>query len=623
MRKIFTLFAVVFLSFGLTAQTLSLGSFNKSVLEENFNSQQNHFPLSTTTDNYFIVDDGDFFLSRNHADAEYSIFASQPLTLVSYRIKTALKLGPSNNKEAHIGVLLNTQLDGSGAVAIEVNSKKQYRLRQITNGKTKYISGTRSDDGWVRSDVLKGLEEFNYLDVVSHQGSFDLYWNHQYIASYSVPEYQSGGLGFMVGAATKARVDFIHVYKQGEAVSYEEFTTASNKVLELEESLRQLKEVEASLQLSTKNAEATLAKANSEISQLEGLSEGIKIQLQGAQEQITSLNNSSDLLKKEKNTLQQSVNDLTTKNSGLAKNISNKENDIDGLINQLTDLKERKETISEKLATTESSLNSVKNKNEQLKGENSKKANSINNLNAQVAQLNISKSDLSTQLATATNELKSTNTQLKSKNNQIEALQGKFTNEQMRTADLNDQLTSIKKQVNEKQKIISSLSRKNNAYIDSLSDLRDANKALTTTQEQLKATRITLSSTQEFAAKKLKEIEVLNAQLKEQKQIAAQFAESYRVESRKNGQLQQEITFAQNEIDVSSTSNKSSTIYRVQIGTFDDEMDFDGITDVTSIPTRDGKFIYITGKFTTYSDAKMRLMKVSELGYKNAYIVKF
>ena len=244
-------------------------------------------------------------------------------------------------------------------------------------------------------------------------------------------------------------------------------------------------------------------------------------------------------------------------------------------------------------------------------------------MNAQVEKLSTSKSDLSKQLATTTNELKNTSTQLKSKSNQIEALQSKLTNQQMETADLDDQLLSLKKQVSEKQKIISSLSRKNNAYTDSLSEFRNTNEALTTAQEQLKATRLTLSSSQEFIAKKLKEIEVLNAQLKEQKQIAAQFAESFRIESRKNNQLQQEITFSQNEIEVASTSSKSAIIYRVQIGTFDEKMEFDGITDVTSIPTRDGKYIYITEKFNSYSDAKMRLMKVAELGHKNAYIVKF
>ena len=120
----------------------------------------------------------------------------------------------------------------------------------------------------------------------------------------------------------------------------------------------------------------------------------------------------------------------------------------------------------------------------------------------------------------------------------------------------------------------------------------------------------------------LDEKQVLTAQLNEQKQIAAQFAESYRLEVQKNNQLQKEITFNQSEVSVSSNT-KSKTIYRVQIGTFSKEMEFDGINEVTSIPTQNGDYIYITGKFDNYSEAKVRLIQVAELGYKEAYIVKF
>ncbi len=61
----------------------------------------------------------------------------------------------------------------------------------------------------------------------------------------------------------------------------------------------------------------------------------------------------------------------------------------------------------------------------------------------------------------------------------------------------------------------------------------------------------------------------------------------------------------------------------MQIGTFDQEMKFDGISDLTSIPTKNGDYIYITGKFDSYSEAKVRLIQIAELGYKDAYIVKF
>ena len=132
MRFFLLLLFCTLLSATSFAQKLSIGSYNKIVFEETFNFNSGQFPLSTTSDNYIILDDGDLFMSRN-ISSDYSLFAKTPLTLNSYRVKTALKLGPSNNKTAFVGLLLNTQLDGSGTVSIEIDAKNRYRLRQIQN----------------------------------------------------------------------------------------------------------------------------------------------------------------------------------------------------------------------------------------------------------------------------------------------------------------------------------------------------------------------------------------------------------------------------------------------------------------------------------------------------------
>ena len=142
------------------------------------------------------------------------------------------------------------------------------------------------------------------------------------------------------------------------------------------------------------------------------------------------------------------------------------------------------------------------------------------------------------------------------------------------------------------------------------------------TQNELKEIKEILSSTKTQVISLINEKQVLTTQLNEQKQIAAQFAESYRLELQKNKQFQKEITFNQSEVNITNNT-KSNTIYRVQIGTFNNEMEFDGINDLTSIPTKNGEYIYITGKFDSYSEAKVRLMQIAELGYKDAYIVKF
>ena len=320
------------------AQTLAIGSFNEIVFEETFNFNSEQFPLSTTSDNYIILDDGDLFINRN-ASSDYSIFAKTPLTLNSYRVKTALKLGPSNNKTAFLGLLLNTQLDGSGTVSIEINAKNQYRLRQIQNGKPKYISGTRSNDGWVRSENLKGIEEYNYLDVVVHQGSYDIYLNYVYVASYSVPDYQSGGMGFIVSGSSKARVDFAFIYKQGKAVSFEEFTTTNQRLLEIEESLRKLKEEKSALKNNFNNTIEELMAVKNKLSEAEGVTDALNIQINNAQSLINNLNASIKVKDQKIQSLSKDNENLEDSISAQNKTLIKKNISIERLENNNNELK--------------------------------------------------------------------------------------------------------------------------------------------------------------------------------------------------------------------------------------------------------------------------------------------
>ena len=250
------------------------------------------------------------------------------------------------------------------------------------------------------------------------------------------------------------------------------------------------------------------------------------------------------------------------------------------------------------------------------------KSDAIVNLKSDLNKKDIEINKLKKQVSSSSSEIKNLQSSISSLEATINSLNGKIENKQNDIATLDSKVSQLQKELNSKQKIISSLSSKNNAYIDSLSDFRNTNTTLVKTQNELKQIKEILSSTKTQVMNLIDEKQVLTTQLNEQKQIAAQFAESYRLEVQKNRQLQKEITFNQSEVNVSNNT-KSNTIYRVQIGTFNQEMEFDGINDVTSIPTQNGDYIYITGKFDSYSEAKVRLMQVAELGYKDAYIVKF
>tara|TARA_B100000683_G_scaffold45694_1_gene42269 strand:- start:7889 stop:9754 length:1866 start_codon:yes stop_codon:yes gene_type:complete len=603
------------------AQKLAIGSFNKIIFEETFNFNSGQFPLSATSDNYIILDDGDLFMSRN-ISSDYSLFAKTPLKLNSYRVKTALKLGPSNNKTAYVGLLLNTQLDGSGTVSIEINAKNQYRLRQIQDGKPKYISGTRSNNGWVKAENLKGIEEYNYLDIVVHQGSFDIYLNYVYVDSYFVPDYQNGGMGFILSGSSKARVDFAFIYKQGEAVSFEEFTTTNQRLLEVEESLRKLIDEKNTLENNYNNSIDELILVKNKLAEAEGLTDALNIQINSAQSLLNDLN--ASISEKDEN-----IESLIKDNKNLENTISehaeiiNKRNQsIENLEKKNTELSNNLDITNAEILSLNSDLSNSISENDKLTQSSNSKSDAIVNLKSDLNKKDIEINKLKKQVSSSSSEIKNLQSSISSLEATINSLNGKIENKQNDIATLDSKVSQLQKELNSKQKIISSLSSKNNAYIDSLSDFRNTNTTLVKTQNELKQIKEILSSTKTQVMNLIDEKQVLTTQLNEQKQIAAQFAESYRLEVQKNRQLQKEITFNQSEVNVSNNT-KSNTIYRVQIGTFNQEMEFDGINDVTSIPTQNGDYIYITGKFDSYSEAKVRLMQVAELGYKDAYIVKF
>lgn len=603
------------------AQTASIGSFNKTVFDETFSFNSGQFQLSTDAEKYIILDDGDLFISRN-ASNDYSFFAQSRLDLSSYRIKTALKLGPSNNKSPYVGLLVNTQLDGSGTVAIEINAKQQYRVRQIQNGKPKYISGTRENGGWKNAESLNGAEEYNYLDIVVHQGSFDVYINYIYVDSYTVPDYQNGGFGFLVSGNTKARVDFAFVYKQGEAVSFEEYTTANQQLLVLEEQLSTLKEEHQLLEETHIETLENLAASKNNLSEANGVQTALTLQLKSVENQLNELNakmaaKNQQIVETENQNTELKIQ-ITAQNNAL----NDREESISVLEKNNATLKKKLESAKAGLASTNINLQTANQQNNTLNAQNNQQKQSINSLHKSNAEKESQISSLKKQIVESSNLVKTKEALLLKAQNEYRVLEGQHDDKEEMIATLDSELAQLKKEMGTKHKIISSLSTKNKAYADSVSRLKNTDESLIQTQNELELLKSTVSNTKNQLMALLSDKEILETQLEEQKQIAGQFAESYRLEVQKNSLLQKEINFNQSEFEVSN-QNKSNTIYRIQIGIFEEEIELDNVKGVTIVPTQDGKYIYLSETFENYNQAKVGLMQIAELGYKEAFIVKF
>ena len=67
-----SLLLITFLSSSsLNAQQISSANYN-----EEFNQEGKYFKIETTTDNDFVLDKGDYLLSRNNKESEYAIIAN-------------------------------------------------------------------------------------------------------------------------------------------------------------------------------------------------------------------------------------------------------------------------------------------------------------------------------------------------------------------------------------------------------------------------------------------------------------------------------------------------------------------------------------------------------------------
>lgn len=191
--------------------------FDQLTVSENFDSINTYWTTLANADNLFIVQDGEYILQRKSTSAPYAIIANFEEQFTSYRAVTSIKLDKSMSEDATVGVLFMMQPEGQGGFLCEVNKKKEYRLRQIVNGTYKYLTGNSKDGGWVKNANLNEPNFSNMIEIRTANRNYDLYFNSNFILSFSEPTYKSGKMGLIIGPSSRGKVDFMYVFTIADA----------------------------------------------------------------------------------------------------------------------------------------------------------------------------------------------------------------------------------------------------------------------------------------------------------------------------------------------------------------------------------------------------------------------
>ena len=568
--------------YNLTAQKISSKDYNKYYIHEDFNKVSENFKVVTSNDNYFVIDKGDYLLSRNNNKSEYAIIADNS-TVSDFVLQTVIRIGPSENQNASLGVILKAQNDGKGAVVFSINKKGEYRIKQLVDNTYNILSKSRNNNGWIKSKLINKVDEHNLIEVRSKNNIYDVYINSKYLTTFSTPDLDDGSCGLLISAATKARVSYFYINLKGKNNVSTDYTNnqpkskndqvLNKRIQTLEEkntdlaniSVNQEKEI---LRLNQENNDLQLEKEN--IAKLQQINIKHKNDLNNKDKEITDLNKKINKLKIEN----KNIDKLNKINNEQKSTIKKKESEIQDLhqkINlkkvEISELNKKNIDLSSVTIQQEKSIKEIQNSLKDIRFAENKASKNNKDLTEKVSKLDKQVKTEKKENSSLKNEVKKANTQL----NLLKETQAKHDKV---TTDLNSQITELTQRIQE--------------LTDYLNAANEKNAKLENRNEELKELFI------------LKDFELNGI---------------------KPSEIAKENT---NNIKEPKILTGNTTFYSVQFGVFMQQQENNSMANIGNVffdTTEQGSYIYYSGEFNLPEEAAAHMQELISKGYTNSFVV--
>ena len=199
------------LSFSCAAQQTVHKKLNQILLEESFTELNDIWPVITNDDNFFVFDNGEYFMNRTKTETPYAIMANWQNDLTSFSLRTSLMLGPVENAYQSLGLIFRASKNGQSALMLEINRSHRFRIRQLLDGKYQIVS-SEGKDGWIKNNAIKGINEYNDINIKTNGSDHDIYINGSLVYSFRIENLEAGSFGILIGPETKGRIDYLNVY---------------------------------------------------------------------------------------------------------------------------------------------------------------------------------------------------------------------------------------------------------------------------------------------------------------------------------------------------------------------------------------------------------------------------
>ncbi|MFM7824000.1 MAG: hypothetical protein ACKPB3_09535 [Bacteroidota bacterium] len=216
---------------------------------DNFDTPSDKWTTEANSDNLLVIQDGEYILHRKNTFTPFLVIAGLEKEIDDCRLVASLRLDKNYGSDPTAGILFMMQPQASGGFLIELNRKKEFRVRQITAGKYQYLTGTSKNGGWAKCAPANEAGLNNVIEIRTAGGNYDLFVNDVYLVSFFEPAYKSGSIGIVIGPDTRARLDYVYIFTKGQptndaiapADSNYETVSSGEEMIKLAESIIQLK----------------------------------------------------------------------------------------------------------------------------------------------------------------------------------------------------------------------------------------------------------------------------------------------------------------------------------------------------------------------------------------------
>ena len=650
MKYLFKIIVIIIFLSGniISGQEILVDDFTNQIVHENFYEKTDVFPIQKSGENFFIIDDNEYLVSRNNSNSEYAIILESDL-ISNFFLKTSVRLGPSKNKNASIGIIIKADTEFNRAIILEVNRKGEFRIKELSNDKYIFLTGKSRKNGWVRNKNINKENLHNEIEVRNKKNNLNFIVNGKIISSLEIQKFNKGYCGLLIGADSKARIKYYYLNSNGdekilknkteEIKKIEKEQISEEKTFENSQEINAIKNKNNSLKESLKTLEA-LKLINSELEENKLQLSNINLESKNIiNDRENKINQLEGIIKekeiseeKSKNT----INDLKSELNIKEKEITIEYNKIIEVKNSNTEIIEKNNILKIEILKNTDEINKLQVQLKNTSSSLSAKEKKLKKEEAELVKLNSSHQISLEKIISKNSEIKLLNQNISASNKTLESVKKKnsqekellINNKKKLEENLKKDITKISNQKdilvttnNEFKKIIKTQKENIKDLKSKINDNKIASKANTEIINNLKSKNNKLSTSTIIHKKIILE---QNQKITNQKNINNNLKEIFVYKDFELNGIKPSSLIAEKVGYLKAMEEivMKDSIYSIQLGIFKTNSNiFDNIQDVFLISSNN-LYKYYCGEYFNLAEVSRRKNELLELGLNNIHIVK-